>query len=193
MEARGILSATVTIYCGLYYLTLKLNEESKYLFFAIMILVNVYFLSYWLYYCCLTILGMLLVRLKFSQIADIREDRAVDDDDDLMSVRLSKHVYAIEDEKIYTLYNYSSSRNQHQQVPQNMLELYKETLYITKATTLSHQATSFNSDSQRDLVIIQNEKFDLVDRLREVYDSSDDFDPRESILEEEKVNISFKD
>jgi hypothetical protein len=74
-----------------------------------------------------------------------------------------------------------------------MLEIYKETLYITKATTLSHQATSFNSDSQRDLVIIQNENFDSVDRLSEVYDSSDDFDPRESILEEEKVNISFKD
>jgi hypothetical protein len=86
MEARGILSATVTICCGLYYLTLKLNEESKYLFFAIMILVNVYFLSYWLYYCCLTILGMLRVRLEFSQIADIREDRAVDYDDDLMSI-----------------------------------------------------------------------------------------------------------
>jgi hypothetical protein len=48
MEIRAIIVATVTIYCGLYYLTDDLNEVSKINLFVIMIVSNVYFLVYWI-------------------------------------------------------------------------------------------------------------------------------------------------
>ncbi len=49
MEYRSILVATVTIYCGLYYLTKDLSEETKIMLFVIMLAVNAYFLTYWIY------------------------------------------------------------------------------------------------------------------------------------------------
>ena len=64
MEILAILTATVTIYCGLFYLTKALHEGSKILLFVLMIVINLYFLGYWL--VKMTGAGMLLVRQKFS-------------------------------------------------------------------------------------------------------------------------------
>jgi hypothetical protein len=46
MELRSIFVASVTIFCGLYYLTGDLGEIAKVLLFLVMLLVNLYFLSY---------------------------------------------------------------------------------------------------------------------------------------------------
>jgi hypothetical protein len=46
MEFRSVLVASVTIFCGLYYLTKDLGNVAKVLFFLVMLLVNLYFLSY---------------------------------------------------------------------------------------------------------------------------------------------------
>jgi hypothetical protein len=46
MELRSIIVASVTIFCGLYYLTGDLGEIAKVLFFLVMLLANLYFLSY---------------------------------------------------------------------------------------------------------------------------------------------------
>jgi hypothetical protein len=46
MELRSILVASVTIFCGLYYLTKDLGENAKVLFFIVMLLANLYFLTY---------------------------------------------------------------------------------------------------------------------------------------------------
>jgi hypothetical protein len=48
MELRAIMVATVTIYCGLYYLTDHLDYASKVILFVVMIAINVYFLIYWI-------------------------------------------------------------------------------------------------------------------------------------------------
>ncbi|CAG9330614.1 unnamed protein product [Blepharisma stoltei] len=48
METRSILVATVTIYCGLYYLTGSLDFYSKTIFFILICAANIYFLYYWL-------------------------------------------------------------------------------------------------------------------------------------------------
>jgi len=48
MEFRSILVATVTIYCGLFYLTEDLDETTKIILFATIIIANFYFLLYWL-------------------------------------------------------------------------------------------------------------------------------------------------
>ena len=49
METRSILVATLTIYCGLYYLTNHLEESSKIGLFVMMILCNLYFFVYWFF------------------------------------------------------------------------------------------------------------------------------------------------
>jgi hypothetical protein len=46
MELRSIFVASVTIFCGLYYLTGDLGEFAKVLFFLVMLLANLYFLAY---------------------------------------------------------------------------------------------------------------------------------------------------
>jgi hypothetical protein len=46
MELRSIFVASVTIFCGLYYLTGDLGEIAKVLFFLVMLLVNLYLLAF---------------------------------------------------------------------------------------------------------------------------------------------------
>jgi hypothetical protein len=48
MEYRSILVATVTIYCGLYYLTKDLEDTSKIILFVVIVVINAYFLIYWI-------------------------------------------------------------------------------------------------------------------------------------------------
>ena len=49
MELRSIMVATVTLYCGLFYLTKNLSVGEKYTILALMLAVNLYFLIWWLY------------------------------------------------------------------------------------------------------------------------------------------------
>jgi len=46
MEFRAVLVASITIYCGLYYLTGVLDESTKIVLFAIIVFANLYFLYY---------------------------------------------------------------------------------------------------------------------------------------------------
>ena len=48
MEVRSILVSTVTIYCGLYYLTGDLDYVSRVIFFIIIVVANIYFLYIWI-------------------------------------------------------------------------------------------------------------------------------------------------
>ena len=49
METRSILVATMTLYCGLFYLTEDINEVVKIVLLIAMIIVNLYFLLFWLW------------------------------------------------------------------------------------------------------------------------------------------------
>lgn len=48
LEAVSILCAGTTIYCGLLYFTEDLEETSKMMLFAIMLLANLLFFSFWI-------------------------------------------------------------------------------------------------------------------------------------------------
>ena len=50
MEIEALLTATLTIYCGLYYLSDSLNSFIQTFLFATIVIGNCYFLIYWLYY-----------------------------------------------------------------------------------------------------------------------------------------------
>ena len=85
MEIRSILVATITIYCGLYYLTEDLNTISKIILFIVMIFANLYFLIYWL--IKITGAGMNIVREKISWLKRfIKANKIEDGYDDSLTV-----------------------------------------------------------------------------------------------------------
>ena len=47
LETQSIIAASITIYCGLYYLSNSLNEATKIIFFVLIILVNLRFFFSW--------------------------------------------------------------------------------------------------------------------------------------------------
>jgi hypothetical protein len=85
MEIRAIIVATVTIYCGLYYLTDDLDEPSKILLFVCMVVANVYFLIYW----CRKMFGagIYLAREKLSFLRSVIKAKSIEDGyDDSLTV-----------------------------------------------------------------------------------------------------------
>jgi hypothetical protein len=52
LELRGILTGTMTIYCGLFFLTSGMDSDTKIGLFAVILLANAYFLVYWLIKTC---------------------------------------------------------------------------------------------------------------------------------------------
>jgi len=83
MEIRAIIVASVTIYCGLYYLTNDINEHSKIILFAIMLFSNAYFLVYWIYKMCGA--GIYIARAKCRCLRSFIPSKNIEDgyDDDL--------------------------------------------------------------------------------------------------------------
>jgi len=48
LETKSIIAASITIYCGLYYLSGAISEYIKIIFFIIIIAVNIHFFITWL-------------------------------------------------------------------------------------------------------------------------------------------------
>lgn len=59
MEMEAIFTASITIYCGMYYLTNDIGEGFKSVLFLFICLGNGYFLFYWLYYMSKAIIDFL--------------------------------------------------------------------------------------------------------------------------------------
>lgn len=60
MDIEALLTATLTLYCGLYYLSNDLNEYIKTGLFCLILLGNGYFILYWLYYMAKAITDILV-------------------------------------------------------------------------------------------------------------------------------------
>ena len=65
MEMEAILTATVTIYCGMYYLTQSIGDIFKTILFIFIIIGNSYFLFYWLYYMCQAVIDLSVKFIPF--------------------------------------------------------------------------------------------------------------------------------
>ncbi|OMJ68621.1 hypothetical protein SteCoe_33871 [Stentor coeruleus] len=63
METEAILAATVTIYCGMYYLTQEINEGFSIFLFFLIICGNMYFIVYWAYFMLQAVFDMLSVMI----------------------------------------------------------------------------------------------------------------------------------
>ena len=67
MEIKSILVSAVTIYSGMFFLTGDLSDDMKDLVFAVMVLANMTFLSYWVYYTFGFYIGKMYLKLKWCQ------------------------------------------------------------------------------------------------------------------------------
>ena len=65
METEAIMTATVTIYCGMYYLTQSIGNEFMTILFIIIIMGNSYFLFFWLYYMFQAVIDLLAKFVPF--------------------------------------------------------------------------------------------------------------------------------
>ncbi|CAG9326024.1 unnamed protein product [Blepharisma stoltei] len=102
MEIRSILVATITIYCGLYYLTGALNEATKVVFFIAIVLVNAYFIYYWVLKMFGAGIQYLSEKIPFFRN---RFHRKVMDgfDDALFEENIERHVMIKGGEKIFSI------------------------------------------------------------------------------------------
>lgn len=60
METEALFTATITIYCGLYYLSEQINEAFKMFLFLVIVVGNAYFLIYWLKYMISAVIDLFL-------------------------------------------------------------------------------------------------------------------------------------
>ena len=60
MELEAVTTATVTSYCGLYYLSKSLDSYFQTLLFCVILFGNLYFIIYWLYYMFKAILDLVI-------------------------------------------------------------------------------------------------------------------------------------
>ena len=92
MEVRSILVSAVTIYCGLYFLTGTLGNNTKLIFFFIIVIANAYFLLYWLFK--LFGVGISLIGNKIPCLGRAMKLHVMDgyDDDLFVSNQVNPHV-----------------------------------------------------------------------------------------------------
>lgn len=101
MEIRGIFVATITIYCGLYYLTTTLSEEMALIFFILMAFSNAYFLIYWLVHLFRASLIIVIQSVPAFRRKYINPNEF--DFEDIIEKPFNKGYYLDDDETRYTL------------------------------------------------------------------------------------------
>ena len=109
MESKSIIVSAVTIYSGLFFLTDTLDDDLKLIFFIAMVLSNITFLSYWVYYTFGYYLGKLYLSLNCCQRLFGKR----------MKSWVSKVVPIIEDQKLETTvenFNYDDSKEKSAQL-----------------------------------------------------------------------------
>jgi hypothetical protein len=60
METEALFTATITIYCGLYYLSDSISEELKVILFVVIVIGNAYFIIFWGYYMMQALVDMFI-------------------------------------------------------------------------------------------------------------------------------------
>eukprot|EP00361_Fabrea_salina_P007450 CAMPEP_0202436818 /NCGR_PEP_ID=MMETSP1345-20130828/26245_1 /ASSEMBLY_ACC=CAM_ASM_000843 /TAXON_ID=342563 /ORGANISM="Fabrea Fabrea salina" /LENGTH=1731 /DNA_ID=CAMNT_0049050339 /DNA_START=6 /DNA_END=5201 /DNA_ORIENTATION=+ len=125
LETSAIFTATVTIYCGVYYLTNDLDEYSKILFFVLMLGCNAYFLVFWLKYMLKA--GVEALLNAFPRIKNRLKKSDGFPGDFYNEEKMLKGVYREEDRTICTLLPHRSSQpTETLEGINSMMDLYRE-------------------------------------------------------------------
>jgi hypothetical protein len=128
LEKRGILVATLSVYCGLYFLSDDINDRAKLGLFVVIMVVNAYFLVYWAIYFGYTWWMVLIRSVGFLRRRYLKLDGY--DTEILTSDRLAKYTFMDHQEKKLTLVNDQEDckdiNEQQERVPKDMMCLYLE-------------------------------------------------------------------
>jgi hypothetical protein len=158
MEARGILSGSVTIYCGLFYLTNDLDDSTKYFFFGVILSVNVYFVSYWLYHFCLT--SWIMMRIKVGYFRRKFDHQDGYEFDILKEDPLASQVIQIWGQNKCTLLKRDRFReSKYNKLPVDLPALYIYHMNDMEFSKISESYISYNNFSSESI------KLDLADRF----------------------------
>jgi predicted outer membrane repeat protein len=98
MEIEALITATLTIYCGLYYLTEDIGEVFKIILFVIIVCGNSYFIVLWFYWMLKALVDMLakaIPALKFT----LKKGDAFEDDFNREELVISGTYFNVEDGK----------------------------------------------------------------------------------------------
>ena len=124
METEALFTATITIYCGLYYLSNSIGEELKLVLFLVIVIGNAYFIFYWIYYMLQALVDMLIkffpqFRGKFKKGDAFEENFCAE-------VLVQEGVFhnRLEDKKSYTFFNFQGSKDKEQIKYCSMNEVY---------------------------------------------------------------------
>ena len=60
MEMEALITSTITLYCGLYYLTHDIGSNFQIILFVLILIGNTYFVCYWLYWMTLAFFDILI-------------------------------------------------------------------------------------------------------------------------------------
>lgn len=129
MESEALFTATLTVYCGLYYLSNAINDSLKLILFFIIVLGNSYFIVYWIYYMIQAIIDLSLK--IFPQIKYyLKKGDAFDDNfyiEDI--VQQGTFINGLEGTKNYTFLN-KNTNHPYINVPRNFNSLIKTVMII---------------------------------------------------------------
>ncbi|OMJ86544.1 hypothetical protein SteCoe_11895 [Stentor coeruleus] len=128
MESEALFTATMTIYCGLYYLTDAVSEGIKMILFLFIVFGNSYFIIYWIYYMAQAIIELSLryfPQIKFYlKRGDAFEDNFNTED----VVHQGTFFNSLEGTKNYTFMK-RNDKNNYMNVPSNFEALMESVLF----------------------------------------------------------------
>ena len=103
-ELRAILVGAITIYSGLFYLTNDLDEGSKVFFFVVIVVVNIYFIIYWIRSFCGVGLQGVFAKIPFLRRLCIKKTRDGFEDNMFRLEEKVPHVLGQGVDKLYRLH-----------------------------------------------------------------------------------------
>jgi len=124
LELFSIATATITIYCGMYYLTKELEKVSELVFFLLMVASNACFIIYWSYYVLKVGFELLINSSSRLKAFFYREDGF--DKDMYNEDRILKGSYMHEGVRLCTLLPERKEPEEPLEEINSMLDLYRQ-------------------------------------------------------------------
>ena len=128
METEALFTATITIYCGLYYISNSINDVIKMVLFIVIVLGNSYFLIYWVYYMLQALIDMLLKVFPQFRHFFRRGDAFEENFNEENIVRDGVFFNKFEGKKSYTFLSIPKTENKVEMKFMSMEDAYREVI-----------------------------------------------------------------
>ncbi|OMJ71850.1 hypothetical protein SteCoe_29840 [Stentor coeruleus] len=126
METQALFIATVTIYCGLYYLSRSIGDIVKVILFAIIAVGNGYFILYWIYYMMQAFMEVFLKYFPQFKVTFKKGDSYTDGFFEEKMTRKGVFFNEFEGAKCFTFFDNKTKNVKECDLPENMPDLFIE-------------------------------------------------------------------